>query len=97
MDKDPQNILKFEKSVEILPELDKILEKRIRTAFIFPIDQIEQKFGELWGEFKEDNEELTDKEKEFEKIFLEWRKSVLDIGNLQIRIAKNELRKVYRI
>lgn len=97
MDKDPPNILRNEKTIDIIPELDKVIERRIRTAFIFPIDQIEQRFGELWGEFKEDHEELTEKEKEFEKIFLEWRKSVLDIGNLQIRIAKNELRKVYRI
>ncbi len=90
----PDNVLRKERSIDVESEINKIIEKRIRTAFIYPIDQLEQIFGELWGEMKSENDPMTKDEEKYEEMFIKWRKAILDVGNLQIRIAKNEIRKV---
>lgn len=90
----PDNVFRRERDIDIESEINKIIEKRIRTAFIYPIDQLEQIFGELWGEMKSDNDEITSDEEKYEEMFIKWRKAILDVGNLQIRIAKQEIRRV---
>ena len=56
----------------------------IRTLMIGSIDRIEDKLGDLWGHFKEDDEEITEKEEELYELFMELRESILDFGNQQI-------------
>ena len=74
-------------------EVKKIADKRILTAFIYCLDQIEKDFGYLWGEEKEDNE-LTEEEKKMYEVFLTWRTKILDYGNIQRRLAKKEINKL---
>ena len=78
---------------QIKDEAKKIADKRILTAFIYCLDQLEKDFGYLWGEEKEDNE-LTESEKEMYEKFLEWRTKILDFGNIQRRIAKKDIDKL---
>ena len=56
----------------------------IRTLMIGSIDRIEDKLGDLWGHFKEDDEEITEREEELYELFMELRESILDFGNQQI-------------
>ena len=56
----------------------------IRTLMIGSIDRIEDKLGDLWGHFKEEDEEITEREEELYELFMELRESILDFGNQQI-------------
>ena len=56
----------------------------IRTLMIGSIDRIEDKFGDLWGHFKSEDEETTPEEDELYELFMELRESILDFGNQQI-------------
>lgn len=70
-----------------------IAKKRIKSSFIFPIAKLEEIFGEMWGEFKEEDKDLTPEEQRMFEKFMEWRQAVLDYGNNQIRISENEIYK----
>lgn len=56
----------------------------LKTLMIGSIDRIEQKFGDMWGHFKAEEEEITDEEEELYELFMELRESILDLGNEQI-------------
>jgi len=67
--------------------LNKQITTRITTSFIFALSEIEQKLGFLWGQGKREDE-LTEDELEYRKIFNDLRKSILDMGNYQVRLAQ---------
>lgn len=56
----------------------------IRTLMIGSIDRIEEKFGDLWGHYKSEDEETSPEEDELYELFMELRESILDFGNQQI-------------
>ena len=56
----------------------------LRTLMIGSIDRIENKMGDLWGHFKEEDEDITEQEEEMYELFMELRESILDFGNQQI-------------
>lgn len=72
--------------------LDKYAETRIRSAFIFALEEIEEEFGDLWGIDKEDTD-LTADEKIWLEKYLLVRKNILDYGNGQIRMLYKAIRK----
>lgn len=63
----------------------------IRTSFIFALEVFEEEFGDLWGEYKPENQDLTTTETEFEEKYLRARNRILDNGNNNIRRFKNFL------
>ncbi len=66
--------------------------KKMQTCFIHAIDQAEQKFGQLWrDDIEDDSVPLTDEEKKFFELFMEFRKCVLDMGNQQIRNYESDI------
>lgn len=71
-------------------QLLKILETKLKTSFIAPLDFFETYFGVLWGHGKPVSE-LTAEEVKFREIWNEIRNNVLNNGNNQIRAVKNEL------
>lgn len=73
---------------------DEFIRKNVTSAFIYPIHALEEKMGFLWGEHKSEEEQLTPEEQKFFDLFMEWRKLVLDYGNMVIRRSKNEMRKL---
>lgn len=73
--------------------LDKYAETRIRSAFIFALEEIEEEFGDLWGIDKAENEVLTEDEKMWLEKYLLVRKNILDYGNGQIRMLYKAIRK----
>lgn len=81
------------KQIDLPETINKIISMRIRSSFIYPIAQLEEIFGDLWGEFKDEKEDLTPQEEQMLERFLKWRKSVLDYGNREIRLAENEVYK----
>lgn len=60
------------------------MRRKITTTMIGAIDAVEKKFGFLWNEDSEDA-------KFMKKAFLEIRKSILDNGNTQIKLAEEEI------
>ena len=56
----------------------------LKTLMIGSIHRIEQKFGDKWGHFKNEDEEFTEEEDELHALFMELRESILDLGNEQI-------------
>lgn len=68
--------------------LDHIISTKIRTTFIGAIDQFEKSFGFLWGS---DTEDKTDSQQEMYQLFLQARTNILNLGNRELRAAKNEI------
>lgn len=60
------------------------MKRRITTTMIGAIDVVEKKFGFLWSGDNQDAQFMK-------KMFLEIRKSILDNGNNQIKIAEEEI------
>lgn len=56
----------------------------LKTLMIGAIHRIEQKFGDQWGHFKNEDEQFTEEEDELHELFMELRESILDLGNEQI-------------
>lgn len=81
------------KTINLYDVIAEINRKRINSSFIYPVAQLEEIFGYLWGEQKDENEPLTPEEQVMFDKFILWRKKVLDYGNQQIRIARNEIYK----
>lgn len=84
---------KFVKTIQVDQEIERIVETRIRTAFIFCLAELEEKLGHTWGENEDDGKELTAEQSANLELFESWRKSIMDFGHKQIRIAKAEVRK----
>lgn len=89
----PDGLHSFTKQVNVKEELKELTTTRIRTSFIYPISQLEEIFGDLWGEKKDENAEFTPQEQEWYNKFSEWRKRVLDFGNNQIRLSNAQINK----
>lgn len=70
---------------------EKILKKRFQTTMIGAIYEFEKAFGYLWGQDKDENEELTDKEEKFLDIWEDTRNKILNNGNNQLRKALSEI------
>jgi hypothetical protein len=68
--------------------LIKNLEKKFKTTMIGALAAFENNFGALWGHGQE---ELTDDQKQFRKIWEETRTEILNNGNSQLRIAQEEI------
>lgn len=71
-------------------QLLKIIETKLKTSFIAPLDYFENAFGILWGHGKSVSQ-LTNEERKFREIWNDIRNDVLNNGNNQIRAVKNEL------
>lgn len=87
---DASSLLKESYEDSSKKRLSKILEKKIKTAFIGAISEFEQSFGETWG-YNQDIGTLNENEKIERKIWNEVRTKILNLGNNQIRAMKNEL------
>jgi hypothetical protein len=64
--------------------LQKIIETKLNTATIYPLNQFELAFGQLWGYGKQPKD-LTDEEKRNLHLWQQIRKNILDNGNQQKR------------
>lgn len=69
--------------------LDKIISTKIRTTFIGAIDQIQQTFGFLWKDGLDCD--LNEDEIKMRQLFDQLRTNILNIGNRELRAAKNEI------
>jgi hypothetical protein len=70
--------------------LQRILEKKLKTAFIGAIAAFEEYFGKLWGHDKNDDD-LTEREIQFQKLWELARTKILNNGNNQLRALETEL------
>lgn len=70
-----------------------IAEKRIETTMIGALSRFENIFGYLWGQHKNHNEPLTDKEIYFDNLWQDVRNNILNHGNQQIRALQNDMNK----
>lgn len=67
-----------------------MLKKKFQTVFIGGIDEIEKTFGKLWG-YGKNQEDLTDTEQKWLKVWMEMRERILTKGNNQIRGMESEM------
>jgi hypothetical protein len=74
-------------------DITSILTKRFQTTMIGALYEFEQTFGYLWGQQKEDESELTEKELKFLDIWEDARNRVLNNGNNQLRKCSAEVKK----
>ncbi len=72
-------------------QLCRILRTSCLSSFIHAIQLLEDEFGDLWGEGKDPDAPLTPQEQKMFNKFSNWRKQVLDFGNLQIREGQSRL------
>jgi hypothetical protein len=68
----------------------KIIETKVRTAFVAPLAQIEEHFGVLWGK-KRRPEEMTPQERQWWERYQAAREKILTNGNNQIRAMQAEV------
>ena len=68
-----------------------MVEKKFKTTMIAPIGAIEDLFGHLWGEYEHDEGAITERHRQWEKLFVVFRKRVLDNGNEQMRNLFREI------
>jgi hypothetical protein len=71
--------------------LERIACKKMQTIMIGSLDTIEKTFGFLWEIYDEDTEETVNEKMEMLDLFNGFRKSILDRGNAQINIFKQEM------
>ena len=64
--------------------LEESIGKRLNTTMIFPLNEFETAFGDIWGHGKPWGE-LTSQQKEARKLWKECRTNILNNGNLQKR------------
>lgn len=62
-----------------------LLIKRFQTTMIGAIFEFEKTFGYLWGQHKTDEEDLTQRELEFNDLWNNVRNKILNNGNNQLR------------
>ena len=70
--------------------LKRFIKKRIETTMIGALAAFEEVFGDIWG-YDKDYEDLTTKEKNFDENWEYVRTRILDLGNLQLKQALDEL------
>lgn len=70
--------------------------KRLKTVMIGSISKIENSFGYLWGQHKNDNELLTEQELYFDNVWQDVRNNILNHGNKQMRVLEEELSRILR-
>lgn len=70
-----------------------ILIKRFQTTMIGALFEFEKAFGYLWGHEKHENE-LTERELDFQDRWDEVRNQILNNGNSQMRKAISDLEKI---
>lgn len=68
--------------------------KKLETTMIGALSRFENVFGYLWGQHKNFEEQLTDKEIHFENMWQDVRNNILNHGNQQIRGLQNEIAKL---
>jgi hypothetical protein len=66
------------------------LERKLLTTGVGALDRFEALFGRLWGDGKSDDE-LTENERAWRRLFLECREKIFDGTNHQIRNMRAEL------
>jgi len=71
----------------------KILTKRFQTTMIGALFEFEKTFGYLWGQFKTEDEDLTEQEAYFQDKWDQVRNQILNNGNGQLRKALADLEK----
>lgn len=71
-------------------QLSRSMDKKFRTTFIGALSAFEKAFGYLWGDLRPE-EELTDEEYNYRKVWENVRTNVLNNGNNQRRAAQAEL------
>lgn len=89
------NLEKRYREIDVEAEVSNVLEKRIKTAFIYCLCELEECMGELWANEMEDESKVTKEQQKVYDKFMVWRKSIMDYGNLQIRIGKKEVKKIF--
>ena len=72
-------------------ETKALLIKRFQTTMIGAIFEFEKTFGYLWGQHKEDENTLTERELEFNDLWNDVRNRILNNGNNQLRKAIADL------
>ena len=70
---------------------EKILKKRFKTTMIGAIYEFEKAFGYLWGQDKDPDIDLTEKEERFFDLWEDARNKILNNGNNQLRKALSEI------
>jgi hypothetical protein len=68
----------------------RILETKLKTAFVAPLAQIEQAFGALWGGKKHPGDMAPDELAWWER-YQRAREAILNNGNGQVRAVQAEL------
>jgi hypothetical protein len=58
------------------------------------LSKFENTFGYLWGQHKNYDEALTEKELHFENMWQDVRNNILNHGNQQIRALQNDITKI---
>lgn len=71
-----------------------IAQSRFKTIMIGSIARIEDYFGYLWGH---NQEELTDRQKEFKALWEELRTEILNHGNFHIRKGLDEIEELLTV
>lgn len=71
--------------------LKKIVDKKFTTAIIGALAAFEDKFGDIWGHFEEYDEDLTESQKKYEKVWEDVRNEILNQGNHQKRVVLEEI------
>jgi len=71
-----------------------IAQSRFKTIMIGSIARIEDYFGYLWGH---NQEELTDRQKEFKVLWEELRTEILNHGNFHIRKGLDEIEELLTV
>ena len=69
--------------------LAKIVETKLKTAFIGALSHFEQEFGFLWGH--EQQGALTEEQEFMKELWERTRTAVLNNGNNQIRAVRSEV------
>lgn len=73
-------------------QLESIMRKRFQTVFVGAVAKIEEKFGHMWGEhLDKDEEDMTEEELRIYDIFLTVREAIFDQGNDQANKFSRDL------
>lgn len=68
----------------------RIVETKLRTAFVGPLAQFEEHFGQLWGR-KRRPEHMTAQERAWWELYQKARNNILTNGNNQLRAVQAEV------
>lgn len=71
-----------------------IVHKRMLTTGVGILQLLEDNFGDLWGEDKQENE-LTDEEKRLDQLYNKVRSQILDHTHIQRNKLTKEIKDYY--